>query len=550
MKSSTVLLLALGGIGSFVTGFCLARRPDSGTNHTPVLPPAQHGLAAPTATAQPVRREVLVPSHPRAWRHLLTTIDPEEVPGVIDAALAIRDPDLRARVLPRLLEIWATESPGEAFSWITRQKRLPWFDAYRFFRVWAERDPTAAVAHLAAIPDSFTRWSAANGLTAEWAATDPVAALAWFRQLPDSETRDGAIDGLCRQLAETDPPQAIHFALSLGDPAKLASRLNGIIRIQAASDPQGALATLNRLPPDIARGPLCQGIVKSLLADEPLLAGEFALTIPPSEARSRALQNVATRLSRDSLQTALDWINSSVPAGPIRNTVFRNTLITAAQADPRAVAPLVANLRGNLRTNVAMNLVLNWVRSDPQAASAWVAQLPEDRNRGSIQWSLVRAWARNDPAAALTFALQQSNQQEQAGMLQAVGREWASCASTEARAALNQLPSDDARKSFLGGMISGLGHNQPQAAAELVASLPAGNLHDSAARTYIANAAYQDLPLASRVAHSIADNTVRQDALTSIARIWLMKDRAATTTWLATTDLPEATKQQLLAPTP
>ncbi len=550
MKPSDAILLALGGGGSFAAGLWLAQLHESATAHEVSAPPALQNPATPTPTAQPLRREVSVPSHPRDWRHRLATIDPEEVPGVIDAALAIPDTELRDRVLPRLLEIWATEAPDAAFNWITRQKRLPWFDAHRFFSVWAERDPTAAVAHLAAIPDRFTRWGAANGLTAEWAAIDPVAARDWVNQLPDSEIRGGAINGLCHQLAEIDPPQAIQFALSLGDPAKLSGRLSGIIRIQAASDPQAALETLNRLPPEISRGPLCQAIIESLIAEEPLLAGEFALTLPPSEAQSTALQNVATRLSHDSLQTALDWINSAIPAGPTRTTVFRNTLITAAHADPRAVAPLVTDLRSNLHLNVAMNVALNWVRIDPQAAAAWASQFPEDQNRVAVMSSLAQSWANIDPTATLSFALRQTNPQEQASMLQTIGGEWAFYAPSEAHTVLDQLPTDDARKNFVGGMIAMLGRRQPQAAAELVASLPAGAVHDSAARAYISNAAYRDLPLASRVANSIADNSVRQEALASIAHIWMWKDRVAASAWLATTDLPEATKQRLLAPTP
>lgn len=550
MRSSTAVFLALGGIGSFAAGFWFARFPSSTTTHETSSPLAQHTRATSTATAQPVRCEIPLPAHPRDWRHLLTIIDPEEVPEVIDAALAIRDTDLRARVLSRLLEIWATEDPQAAFNWISRQKRPTWFDAHGFFRVWAERNPTDAVAHIAAIPDRFTRWCAAGGAAAAWADSNPTAALAWFRQLPESEVRAGALDGLCRHLAETDPQQAIAFALSSGNPTYLPNRLAGILRIQAAADPQAALATLNRLPPEIPRGPLCQVIADSLIAEEPLLAGEFALTIPPSEAQSMALQNVATRLSRDSLQTALDWINSSIPAGPVRNTVLRNTLIEATQVDPRSVAPLVTDLRSNLHLNVALNVALNWVRSDPQAAVAWVSQFPEGQNRVIVLNSVARSWAQSDPTAALSFALQQNNPQERTSMLQSIGGEWASVAPTEARTVLAQLPTDDARKSFLDGMVAQIGRRQPQTAAELVASLPAGDLHDSAARTYISNAASHDLRLASQVAHSIGNAATREDALVSIARIWLTKDRAATAAWLATAELPEATKQELLAPRP
>ncbi|HLP06780.1 MAG TPA: hypothetical protein VK178_01340 [Opitutaceae bacterium] len=402
MKPST-LFLFVGGSGCFAAGFWLAQLPGSATSLDAASPMPQPGLAAPAATARPSRHELLVPSRARDWRSLLAEIEPEDVPRVIEAALEIRDEQLRASVLPRLLHIWATEAPDAAFNWISRQKHLPWLDLNGFFRAWAERDPAAAVAHLAAVPKRSSRWEAAAGIASAWAAADPTAAIAWAKQLPAAESRGAAIGEICRHFAERDPQQAVEFVLSLGEPAAVATRLNGIVRIQAATDPQAALQTINNLPADVPRGPLCRQIVDALVAEDPKLAGEFALTIPPSEAQRGALQSVASRLAVDSVQTALDWINSTIPSGPIRGNVMENTLVIAAQANPKAVAPIAATLRGNLFRNVAMNLAINWVRSDPQATTAWVDQLPADRNRALIQRILFTSWSCADPAAAAAW---------------------------------------------------------------------------------------------------------------------------------------------------
>jgi hypothetical protein len=403
MKPATLVLLAVGGAGLFAAGLWLAKLSGSAMPAPDAMLSSPPDVAVTTASAQSLRREIPMPTRARDWRSLLAEIGPEDVPRLIDAAFEIRDEQLRAYVLPRLLQIWATEAPGTAFNWVSRQKRLPWPDLNGFFGVWAERDPAAAVAHIASLPDRSARWNAAAGVASAWAAADPSAAAAWAKQLTDSDFRGAAIGEICRSLAERDPQQAIAFALSLGEPAAVASRLSGIVRIQASTDPQAALQTINSLPPDVSRGLLCKEIVDALVAEDPKLAGEFALTIPPSEAQRDALQSVATRLARDSLPTALDWINSTIPTGPIRGNVLRNTLIGAAQTDPRSVAPLVANLRGNLRFNVAANLAINWVRSDPEAAGTWVNQLPADRDRPQIQETLFRFWIRRDPAAAAAW---------------------------------------------------------------------------------------------------------------------------------------------------
>ncbi len=514
--------------------------------------------AAPVATIQPAavsasalrQQGTPPPATARDWRRRLAELEPAEVPALLAAAQNIPDTRQRAFVLSRLLGLWAEEDPAAALDRAKQSPDLRQLDLRGLFRTWAERDPAAAAAHRQLRTDQFGAHEAAAEIAAAWCTRDLAAAVAWVRDLKDLGVRSTAYDAILRRLAQTDPAQAVALAVSLDQPANSDIRLWSIAKIQAAGDPAAALATINNLPPTVPRGPLLYGVVETLLREDPKLAGDFALTIPAGPYQIDALRSVARRLLEESPQSALDWLSTKLPAGPTRSTLFRDTLMSFASTDPAAAVSYLDQVAGNTRVNVALNLASNWARLDPQSAAAWAAKLPADQNRTSILRSLVRSWAAGKPAAALEFALRQADPKEQAATIQAVGQSWPASSTADLHTTLGRLPSDDARKSFLDGMLSGLGRTQPQAAAELVASLPAGTVHDSAARAYIANAAYADLALASRVANSIADNSVRQDALTSIARIWLTKDRAATTAWLATTDLPEATKQQLLAPGP
>ncbi|HLP02046.1 MAG TPA: hypothetical protein VK163_08470 [Opitutaceae bacterium] len=403
MKTSIALLLTAGCIASFGSGLWLSRCAASTSSSPAAEPSNARATTAPPKPTHSHRAALAVPTNPREWSILLDEIGPVDVPHLLTAALAIRDTSERRSTVQRLLEIWALEAPADAFSWLSRHQQIPSIDLGPIFEAWGEHDPAAAIAGLATITDRHAGWRAAAGLCDAWTRSDPTGAMAWAKDLPPSEIRNNALNSICSVLAERDTQQAVAFALSLGDSAGAANRLSGIVRIQAATDPQAALRTINSLPAGVPRGPLCRQIVDALVAEDPRLAGAFALTIPPSEAQRGALQTVASRLAVDSVQTALDWINSTIPSGPIRGNVMENTLVIAAQANPKAVAPLVATLRGNLFRHVAMNLAINWVRSDPQATTAWVDQLPADRNRAFLQQTLFDSWLRADPAAAAAW---------------------------------------------------------------------------------------------------------------------------------------------------
>ena len=542
------VFLLLAALGLFGAGVWLGHNPTA--ESLPSTLSARTEVRAPSSPHPQHRDARPSPNSVRDWRRLLDEIEPTEVPTLLTSAQNIRDTAQRAFVLSRLLALWACDDAEAALAWAKQSPDRARMDLRALFRAWAERDPAAAAAHLPLGMEQFHSRQAVAAVAEDWSTGDLAAAIAWARGLQDIGARSSACDAIIQRLAQTDPAQAVALALSLDGPANAGNRLRRIVMVQAADDPAAALSTINSLPSSVPRGPLFKNVVYSLLQEDPALAGEFALTIPASQYQTDALGMVARRLAEESPQAALDWLSAKLPAGPVRSKLFRDTLISFASDVPAAAVPYLDQVAGSSRVNVALNLAANWVRLDPTAAAAWVSQLPADPNRATIMRAFARSWASEDPAAALAFALNRTGPEEQAATIREVGSSWPASSTADLRATLDQLPSGDAQEYFLDGVVSSLGGNQPQAAAELVASLPAGNLHDSAALTYISNAAFQDLPLASRVAHSIADNSLRAGALTTIARIWLTKDRAATTAWLTTVDLPEATKQDLLAPKP
>lgn len=120
---------------------------------------------------------------------------------------------------------------------------------------WGETDPAAALIRLSVLPDADP--SLHISLTAGWADRDPAAASAWVAALAPGENRDAAIAGLARSLNngqnESDPSAALLWSLEIGDPAQRREESRGILEKWSGNQAQTAeavqaLTTSNALP--------------------------------------------------------------------------------------------------------------------------------------------------------------------------------------------------------------------------------------------------------------------------------------------------------------
>jgi hypothetical protein len=130
------------------------------------------------------------------------------------------------------------------------------------------------------------------------------------------------------------------------------------------------------------------------------------------------------------------------------------------------------------------SMVSQWAGSDPQAASAWVASLPEGETRDQLFANLMNRWAKTDPSAAATW-------------LQTVAAS----------------PSRDAAVSaFTSRIVSA----DPQGAVQWAAT--------------------------------ISDASIRDTETKAAIQTWFEADPASASTWLASSGLPEEIKAQFLPP--
>jgi hypothetical protein len=557
-----------------------------------------------------------IPTSAREWTLLFAELDPTEIPALLQQARALRDPYLRNYVVAGLLGLWATEAPEAAWRWAAQAPGLTDLERANIFATlfssWAERDPFSAAAAISAKQaiTGFAKVATVRGIASSWAAHDPAGALAWARQQTEPRLRQSALTAISLQLSRTDLQQAIAVALETA-PFSRQDVLSAILFGQAREDPATALRAIQALPSAVARGPLYASIVKALAAEDAKLAGEFALTIPASQYRNDALQTATSQMAP---AAALDWLESSLPASPMRSQLLRDTIMSLSAFDPAAAVPLLDHLSGPARTNILRNSIRNWVGVDAEAATAWVRQLSPGQDRTEAIESLCGALSSSSRAATVALAQTLTEPSEQASVFRSIGVACNDSSLAEARTLYDQLPSDAARTAFVNGLFSLFPLKYPQAATQFVTDLPsgpvqlqaanrlvatwamsdpqaagrwaqslpesptrlqatialahvwagtdrpattqwigqlpAGRERDFAAVTYLNRAARDDLPLAAKVCTAIAKPDTRYQAITAISTLWLRADRDTAAAWLATTDLPEETKQKLLAPTP
>ena len=95
---------------------------------------------------------------------------------------------------------------------------------------WVSRDPQAAFAWAAAVPDESARASAIYKIAARAAEHDATQTAQWVEQIPVGTGRDSAARAMAEQTFDTDPDGALAWARSLSTPkdgaAALASAVN------------------------------------------------------------------------------------------------------------------------------------------------------------------------------------------------------------------------------------------------------------------------------------------------------------------------------------
>lgn len=201
------------------------------------------------------------------------------------------------------------------------------------FDYWATAIPGKATAWAQAQDDIGLRQSFMNLAALRWAVTDFDQAAAWARSMPEGEDRTAIMAAVGSEAVRSSPLEALRLGIEL---------------------PEGMAQT---------------------------------------ELIGRAAAEWATK-DRDS---ALEWAKQ-IEDENLRQQVTGQMVAAFADQDPVRAAHVAQQemVAGAEQDRAVVTVIQHWVQTDPESASAWVSQFPDDPLGLAAVESLVNLWANQD----------------------------------------------------------------------------------------------------------------------------------------------------------
>lgn len=239
---------------------------------------------------------------------------------------------------------------------------------------WADRDLHAALSWAQAeglnLESSTNRTGPLTGIAETWMTKDPDAAIAWMNDLPDSSGKVTLFETLAFNLASSNPAEAVRVGMAI--------------------------------PADSLRDKSLAYPVSSWIRSDPNAAADWALHNEESDTRRAVLRNVAADWIRDDPAKARAWIQS-LPANATKDIMLRDAagmIANGASYGDRVDGPLIASMSSEairttaetlseigdarLRQEAYLTLAGKWLRSEPEAARAWIDALsipPQEKEK-------------------------------------------------------------------------------------------------------------------------------------------------------------------------
>lgn len=379
----------------------------------------------------------------------------------------------------------------------------------------AAADPKAALAFANENLHGITRLEAITSAALALSKTDPLEAFRLLREhhitdfgaaglgrmeilAPESSstsvgrTSVEEMEAILRAAAIRTPDEVLDFlaqSRSLqsrdrwDDPSSQSGQgaiARGIINDWLASDTEAAARWLGQQAPEKDLRLFVKSAAEKWFAQDAAGLQAYVASMPPSEARAAFVGNTAVLMAASDPAGALEWagqaggaqgmgaaFHSLASANPSVAMEFFDALpATQQQAqlqhltdhlgsrDPVAAADFYATLPAEQQAEVKLrDTILAFAKADPQAASEWIAALPETPAKDSAISGLVDYLIQEssdpDPEAAAHWAAASLGEEAQQRRLQRVAEAWFQRAPQDARQQIESSSLSPAVKNTL-----------------------------------------------------------------------------------------------------
>ncbi|MGB0744108.1 MAG: hypothetical protein ACPGSB_06240 [Opitutales bacterium] len=178
-------------------------------------------------------------------------------------------------------------------------------------------------------------------------------------------------------------------------------------------------------------------------------------------------------------------------------------------------------------------------------ATLWGDALPTGEAKASVLDRIANRYVDEDPVAAAKWAEKYADQDFAVRVIEEVGDEWAERDPESAIAWIETISEGPGKKEAMRSALNEWAQRDAVAASEYLVEMPDSATRDYAVNGFALRLSREDPESAVIWAETIADDGLRQQAITQAGRAWFRINSEAATQWLADSELPDEIKQQV-----
>ncbi len=346
--------------------------------------------------------------------------------GAIDTAYQLGSASSQEAALQAIGSVWVQADPQAAESWINtlpagKMRERLWFT---LIEQKIQHDPQLAMESiLRADVREPARLSAIQNTLVEWGGRDRDAALAFILKESNRTVNQGALPIIIGQWMESDAPGAFAWLKEHGAETGGPSLLEEMAKTAVRETPESALQLLDALPHGSTRSQLHQQAAHALAVQDLGAAQAEWAKMPPGTERDMYQQGLITGMAGQDPQRAIREVDS-LPAGPMQEQLRQRLMVTLANDNPQVAIEWASRSPEKSQGALFGKVVTTWARSDPYAASAWLATLPEGTARDQAVNSFSGSVVRSDPEGAATWALSIQDEKLRMEAIRKIANQW------------------------------------------------------------------------------------------------------------------------------
>jgi hypothetical protein len=185
-----------------------------------------------------------------------------------------------------------------------------------------------------------------------------------------------------------------------------------------------------------------------------------------------------------------------------------------------------------LRQAELQEAVIAWVNHEPQAAIAWVRDLPDESERSELLLVGSGEMVRTDPVSALRLAVELPASAGVDEIIRRAATEWAAEDPAAAMAWAETISDEPLRQAVLAAELVAWSETAPpNAATRALEKLPAGRLLDNTLVSIVQRWAQTDAEAAAAWVERFPDGQLRAAAVENLLSQWRQTDPVAARDW-------------------